>query len=394
MDRRHPNSLFNCINGKVPTDTGKAVAVLNPNSPIIQANKSPAPGALVISLDFELHWGVRDIFGLEHPRAANIKAARKVIPEILSLFDSFGISATWATVGFLFAQNRSELETYRLKTRPRYTETRLNPYRENTGLSAEDDPLHFAPGLIETIRQYPKQEIATHTLSHYYCLAQGQTRETFASDLDCALEIAKKRGIKIQSIVFPRNQHNPDYDDILISRGILSYRGNQKHPAYSIHGWHKAPHKRLFRLLDSYMNLSGPCLSSWGHLLTPNGLWNISASLYLRPYTANSSFCEELRIKRIVRAMEKAAQQRKILHLWWHPCDFGAYSKENLEGLKRILLGFKKYSEEYGMISLNMAGITGMALHTMENVSKKDRKNQNTDSGGKIHGHFKDTGSH
>ena len=82
--------------------------------------------------------------------------------------------------------------------------------------------------------------------------------------------------------------------------------------------------------------------------------------------------------------------KQDFLDAWQQMC----IRDRNLEGLKRILLGFKKYSEEYGMISLNMAGITGMALHTMENVSKKDRKNQNTDSGGKIHGHFKDTGSH
>lgn len=368
---------------------------MNSNRPVTPDNQSLGPGALVISLDLELHWGVRDIFGPESPRAANIAAARKVIPEVLSLFDDFGISATWATVGFLFAQNLSELETYKPRVRPQYSDTSLDPYREweDTGLSEADDPLHFAPGLIEAIKQYPTQEIGTHTLSHYYCLAQGQTKETFAADLDCALEIAVKRGIKIQSIVFPRNQHNPAYDDILISRGILSYRGNQKHPAYNIHGWHKAPHKRLFRLLDSYTDLSGPYLSSWDRLMTPSGLFNISASLYLRPYTAKLSFCENLRISRVNQAMEKAAQQRKILHLWWHPCDFGAYSKENLDGLGQILRGFKKCSEEYGMASLNMAGVARMALSLTKN-DFRDTRSKNTESGGNDYVHFKNTRSY
>ena len=66
----------------------------------------------------------------DSPKAANIAAARKVIPELLSLFDDFGISATWATVGFLFAQNLSELETYKPRVRPQYSDTSLDPYRE------------------------------------------------------------------------------------------------------------------------------------------------------------------------------------------------------------------------------------------------------------------------
>jgi hypothetical protein len=381
-----------CLNGQSMDRHRKAVRILNSNRLVTHDNQSPAPGALVISLDLELHWGVRDIFSPESPRAANIAAARKVIPELLSLFDDFGISATWATVGFLLAQNLSELETYKPRARPQYSDTSLDPYRENTGLTEADDPLHFAPGLIETIKNYPTQEIGTHTLSHYYCLAQGQTRETFAADLDCALEIAIKRGIKIQSIVFPRNQHNPGYDDILINRGIISYRGNQKHPAYSIHGWHKAPYKRLFRLLDSYANLSGPYLAPWDRLLTPNGLFNISASLYLRPYTAKLSSWEELRIHRVNQAMEKAAQQRRILHLWWHPCDFGAYSKENLDGLRKILLEFRKCSEEYGMVSLNMAGAARVAS-SLTIGELQNPRSENTDSGGNDYVHFENTRS-
>ncbi len=363
---------------------------MNSNKPVTHNSQPLAPGALVISLDLELHWGVRDIFGPENPRAANIAAVREVIPEILSLFEHFGISATWATVGFLFAQNLSELKTCYPIDKPQYKDIRLNPYEENTGLSAKDDPLHFAPDIIDIVMQYPTQEIGTHTLSHYYCLAQGQTRETFTADLDCALEIAQKRGIKIQSIVFPRNQHNPAYDDILISRGILSYRGNQKHPAYSIHGWHKAPHKRLFRLLDSYANLSGPYLSSWNHLLAPNGLFNISASLYLRPYTAKLPFCEKLRIRRVNQAMEKAAQQRKILHLWWHPYDFCAYSKENLDGLEQMLLEFRRCSEKYGMVSLNMTGATKVASSLIKSGFLATGS-ENTDSGRNRYVHFEDT---
>ena len=69
-------------------------------------NKS---GKLLISLDFELMWGVRDkrtISGY----GKNIMGAREAIPQLLNLFGKYDIHATWAVVGFLFARSRKELE--------------------------------------------------------------------------------------------------------------------------------------------------------------------------------------------------------------------------------------------------------------------------------------------
>ena len=66
-------------------------------------------GALVISLDFELHWGVRDSRTLDSYRA-NLLGVRQAIPAMLELFAARGIHATWATVGILFCRNKKELE--------------------------------------------------------------------------------------------------------------------------------------------------------------------------------------------------------------------------------------------------------------------------------------------
>jgi len=71
---------------------------------------NPDFGALVISLDFELHWGMRDKCAPDGPYRENLLGARKAIPWILDLFEEFDVAATWATVGFLFAKPRSERE--------------------------------------------------------------------------------------------------------------------------------------------------------------------------------------------------------------------------------------------------------------------------------------------
>ena len=61
------------------------------------------PGALVISLDFELHWGVRDHVGRDDALYRRLDQARRAVDDMVSVFTQRRIRATWATVGFLFA---------------------------------------------------------------------------------------------------------------------------------------------------------------------------------------------------------------------------------------------------------------------------------------------------
>ena len=76
-------------------------------------------GTFVISLDFELMWGVRD-----HRTVAEygdaVLGGREAIPLMLSRFTEAGIRATWATVGLLFAKTRTEmLGQYKIQRRRR-----------------------------------------------------------------------------------------------------------------------------------------------------------------------------------------------------------------------------------------------------------------------------------
>ena len=66
-------------------------------------------GTLIVSLDFELFWGMQDGHTLASYEA-NVKGGRKAIPGLLELFQEYGIHATWATVGFMFAESFEELK--------------------------------------------------------------------------------------------------------------------------------------------------------------------------------------------------------------------------------------------------------------------------------------------
>ena len=216
---------------------------------------------LVISLDFELMWGVhdhadRDSYG------ANILGGRLAIPKILALFERYAIRATWATVGFLFAESREDLLDFlpEAPDRPRYADPRLSNYSylDSVGKDEQEDPFHFGLSLIRQIAATPGQEIGTHTLSHYYCLESGQTVSAFESDLRTAIAVARRHNISLRSIVFPRNQFDVAHLAVCQRLGLTSYRGNPTPWAYrASNGAEQTAFRRALRLIDAHSNILG-----------------------------------------------------------------------------------------------------------------------------------------
>lgn len=314
-----------------------------------------------MSLDFELAWGVLDTLGAEGAYRANLLGARDAVPRTLDLFEEFGVAATWATVGFLFAESRDELLAYAPERRPRYTDRRLDTYTERLGAGEKDAPLHFAPSLISEIASRPRQEIASHTFSHYYCLEPGQTFDEFAADLDAARRIAAARGHEVTSLVFPRNQYRADYMPALTRSGFTAYRGPEPN-------WLNRPRPgasgsslvRAVRLTDVYLDLTGPSAVPWTDVAQPDGLANVRSSRFLRPRAANA-FLERLRWQRVAAAMTAAATRGALFHLWWHPHNFGADVAGNLEALRKHLELFVRLRDEHGFGTYTMAEVTRLA---------------------------------
>jgi peptidoglycan/xylan/chitin deacetylase (PgdA/CDA1 family) len=317
-------------------------------------------GALVISLDFELHWGVRDHTPLDRAEKKRLLLARSLVGKILEVFREFEICATWATVGALFARTRDEFEFFTPQNRPAYQNSALEPYAERVGRSEEDDPFHFAPSLIEEIARTPGQEIASHSFSHYYCLEPGQTFAAFEEDLQSAVAIARNQGHTIRSLVFPRNQANRTYLRALRRHGILAFRGVEDTGPYRAtdFGQQRQWKNRGSRLLDTFVDVYGAQSAPWPD---GEGVANVRASRYLQPCRSWLRPFDDLKVKRIVGQMENAARQGRIFHLWWHPEDFATGGETNIVVLRNILTAFGFLREEYGMRSLNMTGTLAVA---------------------------------
>jgi len=321
------------------------------------------PGALVISLDFEIHWGVRELTPPAGGYSPNLLGVREAIPRMLDLFREFDIAATWATVGFLFARSRDEIRRFEPALKPCYADPMLSAYAEPLGENECGDPYHYAPSLIARIRETPRQEIATHTFAHYYCLEPGQTVETFRADLRAALALARSQGIEIASIVFPGNQHNTAYDHVLVEEGITCYRGTQQLWMYSTSRLvGQTLGRRAARLLDSFVNFG------WDHTIGWRDVWrgplaNVQASFFLRP-TRPALWRRPLRVlqfRRIAPTIVRAAETGRIVHLWWHPHNFGRYVDANIDQLRRLLDVYADCRRRYGFESLSMIEVAARA---------------------------------
>jgi peptidoglycan/xylan/chitin deacetylase (PgdA/CDA1 family) len=315
-------------------------------------------GKFVVSLDFELYWGVRDAVELYYYKP-NLLAVHQVIPHLLQMFEKYNIHATFATVGFLFFENKEELISNLPQKKPKYHNRNLSPYEGHfnlVGANEKVDPLHFANSLMEQIKN-SKQEIGSHTFSHYYCLEKGQTKEDFREDLLAAENIASKKGIELKSLVFPRDQYNGEYLDICQEMGFTSFRGNERSKLFSSKTQGKFLFiRRPFRLLDSYFNLSGHnCYSSTE---MKNGkLINIPSSRFLRPFNKKLRVFEKLRLKRIKDSMTYAAKNNLAFHLWWHPHNFGKNISENFSFLEKILLHYQQLHQQYHFESMSMCDL-------------------------------------
>lgn len=323
----------------------------------------------VVSLDFELYWGMFDKVTLEQ-YGPNLQGVHTAIPEMLAILAQNQIHVTWATVGMLMAKDKKTLlaSLPSLNLQPKYGDIDVSAYnhiqKTALGENVDDDPYHYGAHLVEKIIETAHQELGSHTFSHYYCLDGSENSFAFFSaDCEAFKKISEPYNQPITSIVFPRNQTTDDALTICKKFGLTTYRGTPHHFLYT---GKKEQHQtnlflRALRLLDTYINISGYHTYKFSTIYrTKNELMNVQGSWFLRPYSTTLRIFESLKIRRIKKAMTYAATHGEVFHLWWHPHNFGINRKENLQNLMEILEHFKVLQTQYGMQSANMQDIAKM----------------------------------
>jgi peptidoglycan/xylan/chitin deacetylase (PgdA/CDA1 family) len=328
-------------------------------------------GIFTISLDFELHWGGFEKWPLkiqnskfQVSNSADYREyflrTRAAIPAMLDLFSKYRMHVTWATVGLLMHENKSDLINNFPSSKPSFQTPELSAYHfidvVGIGENETDDPFHYGHSLVKQILNTEHQELGSHTFSHYYCNEAGQTIEQFRADLQSAQKAASAYGVKLKSLVFPRNQFNDAYLKVCYEEGFECVRSNPQDWFWHIESTQQESlWKRLNRGLDAYFPIGNKNTFRFDKIKVQDDLpLCIPASRLLRPYKPKEFFLNRMKLKRIQSEIEQAAKAGEVYHLWWHPHNFGHYPDQSLRALEELLISFRQCSEKYGMVSLNM----------------------------------------
>jgi len=261
-------------------------------------------GTFTISIDTELAWGKRSIGGLP----IVLKNADKIpglVRDMLTIFDRYGLHATWAVVGHLMLENAAAKSKYPAGT------------FKCAGSVECDDPAQqrfwYGHGLLKDILACPtSQEVGCHSFYHTNAGSAGLTTGQYADELKLCQEVALREfGIHLDSFVFPRNR--VAHLDALQEAGFRYYRSHHDRSWYS--GLPQSI-KGYGRNMDALLALPP---SVWPPVES-NGLISSSGSMFLA-INPRFGYSHRLRAKKILRGLDRAARTGKDFHLWFHEFD-------------------------------------------------------------------------
>jgi peptidoglycan/xylan/chitin deacetylase (PgdA/CDA1 family) len=299
--------------------------MLSVNDPSPQNSSALLKPRVVISLDFEMRWGVHDVYGLDiDAYRANLEAERTVIPALLRLFADHQVRTTWATVGAIGCSGWQEYFD-RAPPAPAYADSRFAVKAAYADIDP-DGTLHFAPDLMRAILQTPGQELGTHTFSHVFLRERGVTAQDAAADLAAATRLHEERfdGVP-RSLVFPRNQ--PAFIGVVRTSSVRIWRGNAAPWYYDCEdSEHNGLLPRALKLIDAFNPLTKRAARLVGDMNR--------ASLFLRlnlPAPAWGAHVYR------IRAELDALKADEILHLWFHPHNLGTDIPRGLGRIEEVV---------------------------------------------------------
>ena len=270
----------------------------------------------IISLDYELLWGMLDVKNLDKC-ISNVRGETNAIPKMLDLFEKYNIGVTWAIVGMTLLRTMMSGDLLNLN-KSQNIKKRANQIKYEIDIrSFRDEELFFQKDMIKRIAACPRQEIASHSYSHLYFSEPGITNQDISNDFRLFENISFQNNISCKSFIFPRNQVNDIALKELKKHEFKTYRGNLQN--FIQKDGHKDSQSLFFKLIrfgDSYIQISKDL--SYKNSANEN-LLNVPGSLFLRPVNSKTPYVLNKMHIKIKKSMTIAAQNKETFHLWWHP---------------------------------------------------------------------------
>jgi len=279
---------------------------------------------VVVSLDFELRWGVADVLGGDFDRyRRNLEGVREAVPALLELFAELGVQATWATVAAVACDGWDELSAC-APPPPRYVDRNLV---HDLAAYRRADPsgrLHFAPDLVALIARTEGQELGSHTFMHAFLREPGVMQRDVHADAAAVSSLFLRRfGRSPGSFVYPRNQIA--FRGVLAEHGIRVVRENADAWYWQLTGNRQESSLiRGMRLLESVAPI--------GRRTAPAPAQR--ASYFTRVNLPEPAF--RLHVRRVASDAASMASG-DALHLWAHPHNFGGDPRRTVARLGDLL---------------------------------------------------------
>lgn len=306
----------------------------------------------VLSLDFELAWGMRDLLGDGAQHEECQKTRDVVVPELLRLFEQYEMPATWCTVGQLFDEEiKSPVAEHFANMVPPTHAWLKKPWYDGVPSGNERDCSDYlGHSLLERIRATkPVQEIGSHGFSHAIFGDPGCSRACAQSEIEACIDRAQRSGDKLLSMAFPRNIAG--HVEVLAEHGFICYRGKEQN-------WFYGPN--VPDALGRAVYFACVLARRFAHPVLPqreeSGLWNIPGSMILMPaHGFRKKIPMKWRVERAARGLQQAVREKAVFHLWFHPINLAIETEGLLSALESILKIASHYRER-GEIEFSSMG--------------------------------------
>lgn len=319
-------------------------------------------GYFVFSLDTELGTGY---FDLDKERtkifSRDGKRERKSIQRILELCNYYGITATWAVVGHIMYAQCEKCEVCPIME----WKDKYKSYDEAYGTS---HPLWYGADVIDLLLASERQhEIAFHGYTHEVFDESLMTPERASFEINEWVRLAKRWNITPKSVVFPRD--NVGHLSAFHEAGFICYR-SEKHDSLLIRNKYFG---KYIKTMDHLLNLTTPPVYALDEI-EYNGMVNMKESQHIFGFNRkielflDSLNLHKLRIRRIIKGINKAAAEKKVIHVWAHPWEFR--TDKDFEKLAYI---FEAVSDQIGKGNFHSTSMGDLAQITITQHNVKQR---------------------
>lgn len=309
-------------------------------------------GAFVLSLDFELIWGTSDRPGREEFRRACERERSEVFGPLLTLLEEFEISATWCILGHVMLRSCTPVNGRKHPeiVRPAHAWQQGDWFMRDPCSDEDRAPIFYGRSLVERlIGSRVPQEIGCHSFSHVVFGDPGCSRETAASEVRACVQAARDLGITLRSFAFPRNRVG--HLDVLREYGFTCFRGPE--PTWYLRdGRTEGALERTAHLADVVAARRPPAVVPGRE----HGLINIPGSMMLFPaHGPRRHIPVSRRVRRVLKGIEAAAREQRIMHLWFHPTNLADEPEAMLGGMRTVFAEVARRRERAELDVLTMA---------------------------------------